>query len=135
MWRLGYSRLIGSDERVVVYREGTALGGDAPVNYVAGKPQKRAPVVFAVRGTWQPTAGRDLLLMPEGDRGREAWTVWSYPDPLGRCLDVNDKVPRGARVFQVQSAEPWGSYVKASLIRVDVGPDLGALIAQAARAL
>lgn len=114
----GTSRLLTQDERLPVVREGLRAGED--VVYVDGKPLKRAPQTFAIACHVQPLGGRDLLRVPEGDRFKEQFNVWSYAT---EHLTVNDRILRLGRVYNVESAEFWGRYVKARIMEVDVGPD------------
>lgn len=119
MYRMrGRSRLMTHDERLPVLREGNLEAG--AVAYVDGKPVKRAPVTFSVACTVQPMGGKDLLLVPEGDRDKEQFSVWTHDLRMA----LNDKLLRLGKVYQVQSAENDGSYIKLRLMAVDVGADV-----------
>ena len=144
MWPLfGVSSIMACDEVLPFLREGTAPPGDDVV-YVGGKPVKRDPTTMILRATVQPVDGRDLMLVPEGDRFTE--NLWVYvdkgcapilpphepnPDDQGACLapfpQDDDKVLRNGKVYQVQECQDWGSYVRARVTLVDVGPDVKSL--------
>lgn len=109
----GKSRIINHDESLALYR---ACG----VQYDAGRAvtpeEKREEFVCNV----QPVNGRDLLIVPEGDRFKEQYWVFTNPQT---ALRVNDRVVRCAVNFQVQSVEQWGSYSRCRIMRVDVGTE------------
>jgi hypothetical protein len=113
----GTSRLLTHDEILPVLREGGL--DDGSVVYVDGKPVKRAPLTFSIRCNVQPMSGRDLMRVPEADRFREQYSLWTYDVRLR----VNDKLLRLGAVYNVEASEPWGRYVKARMLQVDVGPD------------
>lgn len=122
----GPSQIITHDETFRITREGEVIIVDA-------KPIKRNLVVFTVCGNIQPMNGRDLLLVPEGDRHKEQyWLFYNNSsiivekgleiktDPTS--IIVNDRMTRFAVNFQVQSVENWGTYSRARIMRIDVGP-------------
>lgn len=122
----GPSTIITKDEVFSVTREGEVI-------IVDGKPIKRFLVSFTVRGNIQPLNGRDLLLVPEGDRFKEQY--WIFYNNQSIVVDegldieadptsiiVNDRMTRLSVNFQVQSVENWGSYSRARIMRIDVGP-------------
>ena len=120
-WKLsGPSNIITGDETLDVVREGTSLGGN--VNYVDGKLVKTNPLKFCIICNVQPLTGKDLLLVPEGDRYTDQLWVWMNQQQTP--LLTNDMVLRQGRTYQVQSAENWGSYTKARIMKVDVGPNV-----------
>lgn len=112
------SRIINNDERLAALREGGAV-------YVGGKPVKRDPVRYRIVGNVQPLGGKDLLLVPEGDRTKEQYNVWS--ENRDQAMQTGDLVLRLGVVFQIQGTEPWGSYTKARMMAVDLGLDKAAL--------
>ena len=127
-WKLsGPSQIITGDETITVLRQGI----DIPDNvvYVDGKPIRRNPETFNIICNIQPLNGRDLLLVPEADRYKEQW--WIFMNNEEKPLHDNDIVQRpeeddstGAiKNYQVQSVEAWGSYTRARIMRVDVGPN------------
>lgn len=107
----GKSRIMRFDETVTLSR----LCG---TKYIDGKPLAVDVEKVQITGNIQPLTGRDLLLVPEGDRTKEQ--VWLYTE----CpLFLQDTVTRCGVKFQVAGVEQWGSYNKARLVRIDVGPD------------
>lgn len=112
------SRLISHDEVLQVLREGSLQDGEIVI--VDGKPLKRGSRLIRIPCTVQPMGARELMLSPEGDRTKEQLSIWTY----SRVLAVNDKVMRLGKVFNLKALEDWGSYLKGSLIEVDVGQDL-----------
>lgn len=120
-WQLsGPSTIITGDETLTVTREGTVLGTN--INYVDGKLVKTNPVVFCITCNVQPLNGKDLLLVPEGDRYSDQ--LWVWMNQKQTPLLTNDMVERNGRTYQVQSAEDWGSYTRARIMKVDVGPNV-----------
>lgn len=88
-----------------------------PTQYVDGKPIKGQVSPYQIRGNVQPLNGRDLLLVPEADRFKEQYFVWTF------CLvNVNDLVVRCGANYQVQNVETWGRYNKCRIMRIDTGP-------------
>lgn len=120
MYKLqGKPRIIKTDEILEVVRE-------SAVTWPEGVPITHEEKVFTVRCNVQPVNGRDLLIVPEGDRFREQYYVWAMnPCPPMGVLNVNDRIQRLGVSFQVQQVENWGSYVKARMMAIDVGPNRG----------
>lgn len=128
----GKSQIMTKDEELRVWREGTYIPKN--VVYVDGKPIKRNGFGFRCRGNIQPINGRDLLLVPEGDRFKEQYIIFvpntsivvdqgqEIQDAPTRLL-INDRVMRLGVNYQVQEAEDWGSYTRARIMRIDVGPN------------
>ena len=122
---------MSGDECFSVKRNSTVVGDG--VNYLDGKIVKPAPLCFEVRGNIQPMNGKDLLLVPEGDRHKEQYWLYlpSNIITVENGLEVkdvtamllNDMVSRDCVNYQVQTVEDWGSYCRARLMRIDVGPD------------
>lgn len=118
MWKLsGQSQIITMDETLLVTRQGSTMGVD--VTYVDGKIVKTDAIDFCITCNVQPMSGKDLLLVPEGDRYTEQLWVWS--NQKQKPLLTNDLVSRKGLTYQVQSSEDWGSYTRARIMRVDVG--------------
>lgn len=104
------SYMIRHDELLTATRPGRT-------DYVDGKPLARAEVTYQFHCNVQPINGRDLLLVPEGDRYKEQYTVWTeHP------VQANDRIIRCDISFQAQSVEAWGTYFKVRMMRLDVGP-------------
>ena len=118
----GPSQIITNDEVLNVVRVGQLI-------YQDGKPLQRAVFNFQIICNVQPLEGRQLLLVPEGDRYKEQYWVW-----MNQCelpLEINDKILRPGLdlknqptlvPYQVQQIENWGSYTQARMVRIDVGP-------------
>jgi hypothetical protein len=122
----GKSQIITHDETFKVTREGQVI-------IVDGKPVKKNLLTLKVKGNIQPVNGRDLLLVPEGDRFKEQY--WIYYNNSSIIIDegleietnptsiiVNDRLSRLGGEYQVQSVENWGSFSRARIMRIDVGP-------------
>jgi len=107
----GKSQIISHDEKLLVTRDG-------PIRYIDGKPVKGQPTVFEICGNVQPIDGLQLLIVPEGDRHKEQYWVFTYDQPL-----LNDMITRNGINYQVQLVQEWGSYRKARMMRIDVGPN------------
>lgn len=96
-------------ETVAVFRDGC-------VTYTDGKPVKSPGEEYCATGSLQPMGGRDLLLVPEGDRYKEQlWFFTSF------CLKLNDRVRRCGVNYQVQSVQDWSTFFQARLMRIDLG--------------
>lgn len=104
----GRSRIIGHDEMVTLFR-GT-------VSFVDGKPVAQREAKSLIRGTVQPLTGRDLLLVPEGDRTKEQYWFWTECNVM-----LMDRIERCGVNFQVQGVQNWGSFNQARMMRIDVG--------------
>lgn len=106
----GKSRIMNFDEVIRVER-------DVKPFYEDGRLQKVEPLKLEFQGNLQPLGGRDLLIVPEGDRHREQYWLFTEFKVM-----VNDRMVRNEVNFQAQSVEDWGSYTKTRMMRVDVGP-------------
>jgi hypothetical protein len=109
----GPSQIINYDETIPVVRYGETI-------YLEGKPIQRKLKDFFITCNVQPVDGRDLLLVPEGDRFKEQY--WLYTNNLQVPLRDNDRIVRNGINFQTQNVENWGSYQKCRIMRIDVGP-------------
>lgn len=89
-------------------------GSDGNIVYVDGKPVKRRGAVHRIKGSVQPLSGRDLMIVPEGDRLTEQYWVYTADD-----IQTNDKVRRLGAIFQVQDVKAWPSYRQARMMLVD----------------
>lgn len=120
----GQSQIITTDELLCVLREGTNI----PVNvtYIDGKPIKRNSITFELVANVQPLNGRDLLLVPELDRHKEAYYV--FTNEVEKPLKDNDQIKRtdpttgDTKWFQVQNVQQWGSFQECTMMAVDAGP-------------
>lgn len=111
----GRSYIIDHDEELTFYRV-------TATDWVEGLPTHNKELRFSMFCNVQPMNARDLLLVPEGDRHREQYWVWTENRHQNPRLETNDRVVRLGKNFQVQSVEPWGTYVRARLMLDDVGP-------------
>lgn len=125
MWKLsGRSRIMDRDEVLPVLREGEVV-------YKDGKPHKRAPLRFDAPANVQPLTGKQLFVVPEGDRLKEQFMVYAPMWPDIPKIHTADKVLRNGGLFIVHEAKDWGSYVEARMVRQDVQggvPDFGRVI-------
>jgi hypothetical protein len=102
--------MIIGDETLEAFRDGDVI-------YIDGKPQKINKTKFCFDCNVQPLGGRDLLMVPEGDRYKEMYNLWTK----GMPLKDNDRIKRLGKFYQVQSLENWGSYQKAKIMLDDTG--------------
>lgn len=105
------SRIITRDECLKIVRDGRVI-------YVDGKPVKAELPPFEIKANIQPINGRDLLIVPEGDRFKEAYYLFTTDQIL-----VNDRVVRQGVNYQVQNIEVWGNFIRARIMRIDTGPN------------
>lgn len=115
----GPSNIIGTlGEKVQVDRDGKVITVD-------GKPVKVQPVKFPLTCNIQPLMGSELLMVPEGDRYKE--TYWLYTNETTQALLVSDRVVWQGVNYEVQKVETWGKapngYQRAMMVRIDVGPN------------
>jgi hypothetical protein len=110
----GRSQIINHDETLCVVRDSNTI-------YVDGMAQKRSTSTFNITCNVQPLNGKDLLLVPEGDRLKEQYWVWSQNFDKVTEVTVTDRVIRHGIQFQVQESQAWGSYNRARIMRIDVG--------------
>lgn len=112
----GKSRIINKDERLQVLREGRILYKDG----IPYKPDDETP--FMISCNVQPFGGKDLLLVPEGDRLKEWFWLWTE-NTKDFKMQVNDRIVRSGFNYQVQSVEDWGTFTQNKIVRIDVGPN------------
>lgn len=112
----GRSQIMTSDEKLV--------GRKIRIEYVDGKPLRRPSPEYVITCNVQPLNGRELLLVPEGDRYKEQYNIFTESQ-----LEVDDEVIRYDQLkkcnanFTIQAVEPWGTYYKARIMRIDTGPE------------
>lgn len=109
------SQIMIRDEELKFYRV-------TSTTYTDGLPVHNKELTFSMFCNVQPMNARDLLLVPEGDRHREQYTIFTENRNQEPRLQANDRVVRLGKNFQIQSVEAWGSYVKARIMLDDVGP-------------
>lgn len=108
------SQILDNDETLQLVRVKT--------EYIDGKPYQQEVANFTFRCNIQPLNGRDLLIVPEGDRFKEQY--WLYiPANSHGVLHNTDRVVRCGINYEVQESEAWGSYSRARIMRIDVGPE------------
>ena len=103
-------------ETLPVTREGDVV-------YVDGKPIRRGGTQFTVRAMVSPLSGKDLLIVPEGERFNEQFWLFQPLIDVEIPLQTDDTVLREKRAYQVQDVKAWGNYVQARISRIDVGPE------------
>lgn len=106
--------------------------------YVDGKPVDKPDRSFRIRASVQPLSGRDLLLVPEGQRFKEQYFVYTLGDVESRDLirlpedgsieEADGPKPPPSPLkfkvnYQIQEVEFWSSYRRARIMRVDTGPE------------
>lgn len=123
----GYIKLLEGDERLTVLRPGGAVPND--ITYVDGLPVvQHALAKFVVQATVQPMGGRDLMMLPEAFREKNMLALWQAHRTPGQDVirvTVSDIVLFRGNAFQVQAAEDWDSYTKATLCGIDLGSFAG----------
>lgn len=88
-----------------------------------GRAVPGATAEVTIRACVQPSNGRDLLLLEEGMRTREAVTIYT-PDFIRTATDDGappDVLPYGGETWQVQTVKDWsgaGGYYKGIAIKV-----------------
>jgi len=109
---------------VPAWREGETI-------YIDGKPQHRNPLRFYVRALVVPVSGQAEMVLPEGQRLTESYSLYQDPSQTVMAdntdqamwvpLQVNDKVNLlEGKAFIILRAKDWGSYVEATAQRIDV---------------
>ena len=110
----GPSQIITGDETLIVINEGRVV-------YQDGKPVKADVTQFNLTCNVQPLDGRQLLLVPEGDRLKEQY--WVFTNEVDNPVRDNQRVLRQGIQFQIQESEQWGSYQAFRMMRIDTGPN------------
>lgn len=122
-WKMqGPSWIQANDERLIVMRRMGTLGDG--VRYEGGKLVRDTGTIrlFHCQCNIQPLTGKDLLILPEGERYDDQLWLWS--NQQDEAIAINDTVLREGRTYQVQSCEEWGSYNRARLVLDDTLPEL-----------
>jgi hypothetical protein len=121
----GASQILKHDETICVYRTGSTW-------YVDGKPMKDDFIRFEIIGNVQPLNGRQLQMVPEHDRFKEQYWIYANNGQSVKnvgldieverpLLRINDRVLRLNSNFQVQEVENWGTYLRARIMKIDIG--------------
>ena len=108
----GRSQIITHDEIITLFRD-----EKKPV-YIDGKITHLPKTKYEFKGTVQPLQGMQLLIVPEADRFKEQFYVWSEFQ-----MQINDEIVRCKVNYTIQQIELWGSYSRARMVRIDVGAD------------
>lgn len=107
-----------TDEELTVCRQ-------APPLYVDGKPTPQPFNSYKMKCNVQPLTGLDLMRVPEFDRHRERFVVFS--SELDRPAQLNDRIVRAGINYQVETLETWGDarygYQRLIISRIDAGPN------------
>ncbi|RYF52433.1 MAG: hypothetical protein EOO38_00040 [Cytophagaceae bacterium] len=130
MWGLtGFHTLLEGDEQLTCIRQGRRVTAD--VTYVDGLPcVSHTAAQFEITATVQPMGGRDLMLQPEAFRDKNMLSLWQAHRTRKQDvirLTVTDIILFRGSAYQVQSAEDWQSYTKATLCQIDVGSYAGVI--------
>lgn len=107
----GHSRIMNCDETVQIKRAGT-------VEWIDGKNVEIGSTTLDARVNIQPVDGQTLLLMPEADRTKEMYFVFTQTP-----LKLHDKVYWRGGTYRFQNIEQWGSFVECIMCRVDTGSE------------
>lgn len=89
------------------------------VTLSGGGPVYPSPTAFASK---QPLAGHEIVRIPEGDRTRQRFKLYSadhlrvHDEATGAIADVVI-LPEGK--FQVESVEPWTNFWKAIIVKIE----------------
>jgi hypothetical protein len=99
---------------------------------VNGKPERRNPLQMIIRARVVPLTGRQQLILPEGDRKTERYTVYQDPrqtrwvgdppvDEKGGTLCIGDYVHVYGSACVIEQSKNWlNRYVEAQAVRIDV---------------
>ena len=87
------------------------------ITWFEGIPYADRKTDFAVRGIIFPLTGKELLLVPEGDRFRQ--NIWVYTQEDIRDDDV---IIHNDQPYEMQTVQNWGTFKQGRAMRFDVGP-------------
>jgi hypothetical protein len=112
--------MIQLQDQVRIIQEGNNLPvfRNLTTQIIDGKPVVTQVKEFQIAANVQPMGARDLLLVPEGDRFKEQYWLWTPGAPL--C--IADRVVWCGANYEVQGLQNWGSYQQVRIMRIDVGP-------------
>lgn len=112
------SRLMRASTVVVTRR---AAGG-----HVDGVWTPGAESTFTVRGSLQPLTGRELLVVPEGERGRARWALYTTTElqtaDEAAATDA-DRVAWRGRSLVVVKVEDWSHMGRLAHYRCELVED------------
>ena len=100
----------------VIPQETLTINRPGATTRVMGRPQAGPDTQqTTITATVQPATGRDLLRLPEGQRGKETVLVLS----LGE-LRLRDKFDRNGGTYEVEHVKPWdGAFYDALAQRLE----------------
>ena len=101
------SQIMKSGETVTVrrYSQGVYRKGD----YVEGTCRR-----WKIKANIQPVSGFTLMQVPEGERHRRHYDLFS------QCLlEVKDTVDRDGLEYEIKRAEKWGAYGRHLMVLKD----------------
>lgn len=83
-------------------------------SYVKGKWVPGTTVETLFKGTWQPTSGQALELLPEGKRNKETYTCYAPIDISFTTFDPvsnseGDNIQLDGKLFEVITASKWNN--------------------------
>lgn len=125
LWQpLSRMRLLFNTEQVTVTRQPALIDG-AQIQVVGGLRVASAanPLPsFTADVVVHPMGGRDLAILPEGDRFKDG--IWVFQRTPGQTLiAAADVLTRASgQSYQIQTCEQWGPYLRASAVLVDSQP-------------
>lgn len=100
----------------------TVTRASATDTYVAGRLAKGASTTLPVDACVQPTEGRDLQKLSEGERTRESKTVFSAVELKGRAAGTRaDVITINGDAYEIVKVQRWaelGNYWKAIALKV-----------------
>lgn len=100
--------LLSGATKVELHRKGKTT-------YEKYEPVTGPDKVIVITANVQPVMGRELLMLPEGEREREQYFVFSR-DKI--CSD--DVIVWCGRRFEVRVVEPWQTHYEARMALIDV---------------
>lgn len=86
------------------------------VQFVDGKPVTTGSSSFYISASVQPISGKELAIMPEGDRMKTI--VWVYTTWQ---IFPNDIFSYQGSKYQAQTSEAWAGHFKSKAFKIDVG--------------
>lgn len=113
-------RLMSNTEDVEIVRTDLHIGGDTIIS--GGKRVRRAERRFPAKIVVYPASGKDLALLPEGDRLTETLSIFQRKQGETQLVH-GDRFVWQQKVYFVKNVSTWGPYIQALAQVVDVGPD------------
>lgn len=123
MWKLSQpSFIMTHDEVLSVTRDPRQIYQG--VQYVDGLPRIDVSQAssYPLTCNVQPVSGRDLELLPEGQRLGQQYYLYCPAQPV--LPEAGDTFERDGMTFQVQEATFWGNYTRARATNSQALPTL-----------